>query len=145
MKMRIEIDGVQATLRGVLKTGTIVDRAARAAVRTEAEFLSTESQEEVPRETGNLALSERVFMRDAPGRVYAVVEYTAPYAAAVHEIPPPPMASPSGRSARHIAPTKWKYLEDPMRRMEPGYARRIAARVNSLIDRGFAGGRGGAR
>jgi hypothetical protein len=91
-----------------------------------------ESKELVPKKTGYLLST--AYIRKAGGIGYEF-GYSANYALAVHEIPPPGNhasnivgRSTSGglggmRTAWHHPPTSWKYLEIPYRKHAQGMER----------------------
>jgi len=107
-------------------------RATQSAIRTEGELIMTASQKEVPVDNNFLKPSRFVEDRTRGSVVAILIGYSAKYALAVHEIPAPPSKSKGGRSATHTAPTKWKYLEDPMKAAQAGYSDRVAERIKKL-------------
>jgi len=91
-------------------------RAMRSAVRAASETALTNALVITPIEHGNLRSSGRVgTTQTATGsggvHVLGYVEFTAPYADPVHEIPEPPNESVGGRSANHEPPTTSHFLE----------------------------------
>lgn len=84
----------------------------------EAETIMMQSKLLVPVDTGALRATGKVDLPVITGtRVSVKLGYgdsAVTYAIPVHEIPPPPAQSPSGRSATHRPPTQWKYLEVPV-------------------------------
>jgi len=74
------------------------------------------SQYLVPVDTGSLRSSGRVEAPVMEGfQVVVSIKYggaAAPYALWVHEVPPP--GEGEGRTAYHLPPTQWKYLEQPL-------------------------------
>jgi len=76
------------------------------------------SQYLVPVDTGALRSSGRVEAPVLEGFAVVVsIKYggaAAPYALWVHEVPPPEDANPGERTAYHLPPTQWKYLEQPL-------------------------------
>lgn len=76
------------------------------------------SQYLVPVDTGALRSSGRVEAPVLEGfQVVVSIKYggaAAPYALWVHEVPPPEESVAGERSAYHLPPTQWKYLEEPL-------------------------------
>jgi hypothetical protein len=76
------------------------------------------SQYLVPVDTGSLRSSGRGESTVLECfQVVVSIKYggaAAPYALWVHEVPPPEEAVPGARSAYHLPPTQWKYLEQPL-------------------------------
>jgi len=107
-------------------------KATQGAVRTEGELLMTASQKIVPVKEGFLKNSKFVEDRTARGIVRILIGYSAIYALAVHEIPPPPAQSEGGRSATHKN-GQWKFLETPLKERTPGYAERVAKRIRKRL------------
>lgn len=108
------------------------------ALFAEGEAIMNASKRIVPVDTGALRSSGNVQLpkREA-GKVTVTLSYggaAAPYAVAVHEIPPPPRKSPGGRSARHTPPQQYKFLEMPFRAAQVGMAQRLAARVKRDVE-----------
>lgn len=130
-QLTTSISGASEVKRQLERAGEKARKALLRVVNEMTEEIRTESLKEVPRETGALANSCDVKVTSV-GTVMGIVEYghNAPYALAVHEIPPPPQKSEGGRSARHGAPYghggKWKYLEDPFNRIAPGMPKEVA-------------------
>jgi len=134
-----EITGGDEFRRSMVAMRARAVRAAGAALYQEGQALRTESLRIVPVDLGALRSSAIVSNPEATGSVVTVtVGYggpSAPYAIFVHEIPPPPGRSPSGRSARHNPPTQWKYLEQPARERAGGMQGRLAARMRTELER----------
>ncbi len=112
-------------VRGLKRAGKEYQRAFRQALLEEGEAIMLESQNQVPRDTGFLANSRFVRVEDGGGEITLELGYTAPYAIYVHEDP----------TARHRAPTKWKFLEDPIKDASNGLSQRLARRIRSLLRR----------
>ena len=126
-------------VKGVSIVAGVFDRmTGRAAqmlkrtIRERIEVVAAESLEEAPREFGDLRGSQQSDVVTRGGELVGFVEFTAPYAWAVHEIPEPPQQSEGGRSARHKPPSKWKYLEDPFKR----HAMSLHTDVMDAVNRG---------
>lgn len=94
-----------------------VDEAAMDAIEEAAEAIFTESQDEVPWDTGELARSGKVKRH----KDYVTISYKKEYAAKQHEEPPWSYSHPGGR--------KWKYLEDPLKRNADGVFKEVAKGV----------------
>ena len=117
--------------------------------------IGPETQEQVPRATGDLARTWTV--EDAvaeAGRIYIDFGYGMVYGVYVHEIPPPgegrmnpkqllkgkskgaPKSKITGtRTAMHRPPQKWKYLEDPVNM----HIDRVPEELLKATDRIFGG------
>lgn len=117
----IRTGGVARATFALTTIGSNLRPAVLAAVREATEHILTESLREVPRLTGRLANSSRVRVEEQPA-IHGIVDYTAPYAIFVHEVPRP--ASSNG---------KWKYLEDPFKREEAKFPQRVADRVAAML------------
>lgn len=114
-------------------------RAAAKALLLEGNLLLTEAKRVTPVDLGALRNSGTVAPPEIKGSVVTVeVGFggpAAPYALAVHEIPPPPQQSPGGRSARHRPPTGWKYLEGPAKQRALGLQQRLADSMRADLER----------
>lgn len=119
--MTVRTKGVAFTTGRLRNIGNASVRAMRRGVRVWLEMVAAESQAEVPRITGNLANSMRIAVKSS-APVLGDITYQAPYAALVHEIPRP--AASNG---------KWKYLEDPFKRLEPRIEQTIADEVERAM------------
>lgn len=119
--------------------------AAGRALYEEGERIMTASKQIVPVATPELSGYSGGALR-ASGQVHTpdisatgaevTLGYGGPgieYAVYVHEIPPPPAKSRGGRSARHMPPTQWKYLEQPFKAAVRGMAARLARRLRREI------------
>ncbi len=125
----------QRTLRGVGVRKAYA--AGVAAVREEAERVMTISKRLVPVRHGILRASGHVTVLEQRGLIIGRLGYggaASRYALPVHEIPPPPAKSVGGRSARHRAPTGWKYLERPVRAAERGLEGRLGRRLQDILE-----------
>ena len=111
--------------------------------------IGPDTQEEVPRDTSNLADTWYPGTAVAEdGSIYIIFGYGTNYAFWVHEIPPGDMAMPGGgvaagvlagigRTAHHPRPgQKWKYLEDPTNR----HIGAVPNRMKDALDRMLTGG-----
>lgn len=110
------------------------------ALYGEAEDIMRESKLIVPVDTGTLRSSGHVEQPKIAGMKTSVTlgygGAASGYAIPVHEIPPPPMKSRGGRSARHNPPTQWKYLEMPFKKARRGLTERLGRKVRAELRRG---------
>jgi len=129
----IKVKGLEPLMRAFDAAGVNAPKFASRALYEEASEAFLLSQEVVPVRYGMLRSSGRVLPIEARGNVaFCFIVYggtTAPYAVYVHELPP-------GR-AKHDPPTRWKYLEFPVKAYAKGMADRMAVRVLDMINRGF--------
>lgn len=118
------------------KKGKAAHRALVKATREITKKIGAESQKEVPKDTGALAKSMKIEVLQIISGQYPVrgwISYNTDYAVYVHEIPAPPKQSPGGKSARHDPPTKWKYLEDPLKRNSGNFISRVRAAMKEAL------------
>ncbi len=94
----------------------IVHQEAAAAVADVAEYVLSESIQQVPHEDGDLQSSGKVSIDEENCR--AVVSYDTPYAVVQHE----------DMTFKHDPGRKAKYLEDPLNAAANGPAQAIIAR-----------------
>ena len=129
----IKVKGLDPLMRAFEAAGVDAPKFASRALYEEASEAFLLSQEVVPVRFGMLRSSGRVLPIEARGNVaFCQIVYggtTSPYAVFVHELPP-------GR-AKHDPPTRWKYLEFPVKAYAKGMADRMATRVLDMINRGF--------
>jgi len=86
----------------------VAKEAALAALTVGAEAILTESQKEVPHDTGTLQRSGTVStLQDEGGETAIYISYNTPYARYQHEV----------QGLAHEPGRKWKYLEDPFKRL----------------------------
>lgn len=97
--------------------------AAVAALRTGAEAILTESQAEVPHETGTLQRSGTVTEGEEGGNPVFYVSYNTPYARRQHE----------DTSLRHDPGRKAKYLEDPFKRNRDKVLKFVRLKVHAAL------------
>lgn len=113
LTVKIDARDAIADLRRKMK-----DRSAdfNRAFTREVAAIYAETQREVPRRTGALADSGSMTSDTTKrGILRLVISYTASYARWVHE-----------RDLNYRV-GKWKFVEDPVRKMAPGIPSRIAA------------------
>lgn len=96
----------------------------------EMEQVMTEAKRITPVDRGYLRASGHVRLPKVRAkRVSIVMGFggpSAPYAFIVHETPPPGLGGPGQRTARHRAPTQWKFLEVPFNARKKGMLERHA-------------------
>jgi len=133
MPRRVKVKNLEPLLRAFEQAGADAPRFAAKALLEEAQEAFALSQEVVPVMTGVLRASGQVHgPRVSGSRAYCEITYggpAVPYAMAVHEIPP--------SRAKHDYPTRWKYLENPVRAYAAGMAERMTVRVLDMINRPF--------
>ena len=121
----IKVTGLDPLMHAFERAGNDAPRFATKALWEEASEAFVLSQAIVPVRTGALKGSGMVHPPETHGTIAVVnITYGGPgsgYALFVHEIPP--------GGARHDAPTRWKYLENPVRL----YAREMAARMTTRV------------
>lgn len=133
--MSIKVVGLSPLVNAFAKAGPDVARFARTAIWEEANEAFLISQAIVPVRTGALLTSGRVEAPSFRGdKVSCDIVYggpAAPYALYVHEIPP--------GKAKHDYPTRWKFLENPVKLYSNGMEERIAKRVLNMVwERNFS-------
>lgn len=129
----INVKGLDALMAAFVAAGRDAPRLAMRALKEEADEAFYLSQQVVPVRYGVLKSSGKVHDPVMRG-TEAVVDITyggaaAPYAVYVHELPP--------SRARHDPPTRWKYLERPVKVYSEGMADRMATRVMDMLNERF--------
>jgi hypothetical protein len=128
----IRVKGLKPLMDAFEASGMNAPRYAAKALYEEATEAFSISQLVVPVEYGALLSSGRVLPFKMMGTVATCqIEYggtAAPYAAYVHELPP--------SRARHDPPTRWKYLEFPVKLYAEGMGARMTTRVLDMIHKG---------
>lgn len=123
--------GLKEIQVGFRRMAPDVRKAYIAAVNLEAGRIMTASLKECPIDTSNLRNSHFQSTTIKPDGVEVLLGYRADYAVIVHEVPP------SGDPhATHKPPTKWKYLEDPLKLAMAGFSERVALAVQAILSRG---------
>ena len=135
MQLIIDDRAFQADIQRALRRAPEV---VIQALRREQMAAFADSQREVPVDKGHLAASGHTPAPRLVGRrIVAEIEYSAIYALSVHENPRSGHTggvSPKGQSYRTWAEHgKWKYLEHPMMRAEPGFATRVGAFLHARL------------
>lgn len=125
MRFHLIVQGVDKVTKSI---GGKADRARKqfvAQARFEAEKIRTESLKQCPIEFSNLRNSAFLDGTEDRNGIRCIIGYRSEYAAAVHNIPAPPAQSEGGLSATHEAPTKWRYLIDPLNAAREGFIQRV--------------------
>lgn len=133
MSARVTVKGLDPLIRALQHAGDEAPHLASQALYEEAQEAFLLSQEVTPIRYGALRSSGRVIpYRAHAGRSLVRIVYggtSAGYALFVHEIPP--------SRAKHDPPTRWKYLEIPVKKYAEGMADRMAVRVLNILNKGF--------
>ena len=120
--------------------GQDAPKFAAKALREEADEAFLISQAVVPVRSGTLLTSGEVHGPTVRGsRAFAEITYggpAAPYALIVHEVPPN-SGGRWGTGYTHDYPTRWKYLENPVRLYARDMGSRMTTRVLDMIARRF--------
>lgn len=131
--MNVKVTGAQELMAAFVASGADAPKFAALALHEEAYEVFYLSQVFVPVRTGALRSSGLVHEPKISGsQVVVEITYGGPgteYAALVHELPPD--------RARHVSPTRWKYLEFPMKMLEKGRDKRMARRIQDMIANRF--------
>lgn len=133
VKRSVAVKNLDPLMKAFALAGKDAARFAAKALKEEADEAFLISQAVVPVMTGALLTSGEVrgpFVRGPI--VEAFINYggpAAPYAIYVHEFPP--------SRAKHDPPTRWKYLENPVRLYSEGMAERMTVRVLDMVNRRF--------
>lgn len=121
----IKVTGLEPLIRALAGAGADAPRFAARALHEEASEAFVLSQAVVPVRYGDLKRSGVVHPPVTVGsKAYVHITYggpAAPYAVYVHEIPP--------SRAHHDAPTRWKFLENPVK----VYARTMGERMTTRV------------
>ena len=129
----VKFTGLKELQRAFEQAGANAPRYAAKALYEEATEAFSISQLVVPVEYGALRSSGKVKPPEIRGtRATCEIVYggaAADYALYVHESPP--------SQAKHMAPTRWKYLEFPVKLYAQGMGKRMAVRVVDMVNRGF--------
>lgn len=132
MANRIDLEGIERLQKVLIAGGKDVLPAVGRAMHDEALLMFNDSQDEVPVKDGHLQGSGYVEVNVGTGGTLEVeIGYggpSAPYAAAVHEMPDSTNWTKSG--------AKPQYLKDPVERRAGDYIRRVVDRVEDTLRRG---------
>jgi len=124
-----KIEGLDTLKHLLIGGGAAAGQALRQSLYREASIAFAESQAEVPVDTGMLKNSGQAYgiqINQAGNVLEITLGYggvASPYAEIVHE----------DLSARHNAPTKAKFLEDPVKRRASGLVARLATSVDAAL------------
>lgn len=133
IETQVKITGLERLRRALVRAGDKAPQVAAKALYEEAQEAFLLSQEIVPVRDGPLKSSGRVIPSAPRGSFsFCRIVYggtSAGYALFVHEIPP--------SRARHAAPTRWKYLEMPVKEYAKGMEGRMAVRVINILNTEF--------
>jgi hypothetical protein len=133
MARTVRVRNLKELQNAFIAAGKDAPRFAARALREEADEAFALSQAVVPIKTGALRTSGEVLGPQVRGtRAFVEINYggpAAPYAIYVHELPP--------SRARHDYPTRWKYLENPVRLYAREMGPRMTQRVLDMIARKF--------
>lgn len=133
MARTVRVRNLKELQDAFVKAGADAPKFAAVALIEEAHEAFLLSQAVVPVRTGALRSSGAVTGPLVVGsRALAKIEYGGPaaaYAIFVHELPP--------SRAKHDYPTRWKYLENPVRLYAEGMGERMTKRVLNMIARKF--------
>lgn len=130
---RITLSGLDELTAAFVTAGSQAPAVIEQALREEADEAFRLSQEVVPVEFGVLRSSGTVKSGRTGSQIWAQISYGgsgADYAIYVHEIPP--------SKAKHAPPTRWKYLEYPVKEYSKGMEGRLRVRMLDIIVRRFA-------
>lgn len=119
-----KVTGLKDLIRNVEKAKKFERLAVAQAIYLEGQRIMRESVREVPVDTGRLRQSAYIQRPRIQGNPQLMMGYGTKYALPVHE----------RLEARHET-GKAKYLEDPINRAKPGYAKRVAERARGLLER----------
>lgn len=130
--LSFEVKGMDILFAGLGNMRATMLTAAAQALNEVAEETMTASKELVPVQYGVLKGSGKVSETATPSSLKTQLTYGTEYAVYVHEIPPPPLKSPKGRSATHRV-GQWKYLETPVKRRQGTLAQDIANKMRGIL------------
>lgn len=130
----VTVKGLEPLMAAFTAAGGDAPRFAAKALYEEAQEAFVLSQALVPVDMGVLRASGVVHAPVFAGtKAMVMITYggaASSYAIYVHELPP--------SRARHAPPTRYKYLEYPVKRYSRDMAARMTARVLDMINRRFA-------
>lgn len=136
----VTVKGLEPLIDAFAAAGRDAPRLAAKALHEEAQEAFLQSQVLVPVDFGVLRSSGVVHPPEISGtKAMSMITYggsAEAYAVYVHEIPPN-SGGRWGTGAKHAAPTRWKYLEFPVKRHAKTMAPRMVARVLDMVNRGF--------
>ena len=137
----VTVRGLAPLMNAFTAAGRDAPRLAARALYEEAQEAFILSQNMVPVDMGVLKSSGQVHFPVVSGtKAMVMITYggaASAYAVYVHEIPPN-SGGRWGKGAKHASPTRYKYLEYPVKRYSRGMAARMTTRVLDMINRRFA-------
>ena len=140
MAGKVKLRNMKPLQEAFIAAGRDAPKFAARALREEADEAFVMSQSFVPVRTGSLVTSGEVTgPRMSGDKAFVEITYggpSAPYAFIVHEVPPN-SGGRWGGGYKHDFPTRWKYLENPVRIYARDMGRRMTARVLDMIARKF--------
>ena len=136
----IKLKGLAPLMNAFTAAGKDAPRFAARALYEEAQEAFVLSQALVPVDMGVLRASGQVHFPVMSGtKAMVMITYggaAASYAIYVHEIPPN-SGGRWGKGNKHAPPTRYKYLEYPVKRYSKDMAARMTARVLNMLNRRF--------
>lgn len=123
MNIHLRVHGLEHVTETLQIAGRAAKDGAKVGVQKHLDAVAKASQAEVPVITEVLKKSLTTRVRERPA-IFGIVEYTAPYALPVHEIPRPPSST-----------GKWRYLADPFWRLEGKYLPTVAKEVERALSK----------
>lgn len=131
--VNITFNGLDELTNAFLTAGKDAPDAVHQALYEEAHEAFLLSQKVVPVDTGALRSSGLVTSSMTGSVARAQISYggaASSYAIYVHELPP--------SRAKHAPPTRWKFLERPVKEYAKEMEQRMRVRVIDIINRRFA-------
>lgn len=138
--VNISFNGLDELTQAFITAGSEAPDVVHQALYEEAHEAFLLSQKVVPVDTGALRSSGTVSASRSGTKVVATITYggaASGYAIYVHEIPP----NSGGRwdtGNKHAPPTRWKFLERPVKEYSKDMESRMRARVIDIIHQRFA-------
>jgi hypothetical protein len=136
----VRVKGLAPLMAAFTAAGNDAPKFAARALYEEAQEAFAISQTLVPVDMGVLRASGQVHFPVMSGtKAMVMITYggaAAPYAIYVHEIPPN-SGGRWGTGNKHAPPTRYKYLEYPVKRYSRDMAARMTARVLDMLNRRF--------
>lgn len=131
MKLSFKLTGVEQLAREMKRVEKRVTAELAAALEHEAKALLEQANQVAPRESGEMVRSGVVSsdVQPAKGTVEVAVAYLDEKAAAVHE------GFHGGKDSEGVLPGE-KWFEQTLNAFEPGFQRRIAARLQRVTGGG---------
>ena len=127
MAQELEFDNIDRLMRLLIRSGSQAPTRLAAALYDEANEIFSQSQDEVPVDTGVLRSSGRVHAPAISSREILVeISYggaAAPYALRQHE----------NESYNHAPGRKSKYLSDPVEDRLPDLGNNIVDRIEAMV------------